>query len=153
LPINLPSHSAVRNHANVSKAGEASKIRLQGLRENYEAFREHLWSAIRSGGVSRHASKPAPICTMSSAAKEAAEELINNGIFVSWGQLLTFVLLILCACMLTRCESFLWGTMLLGASRVESISCNGGVARYPSKRIRIALEHIYTKSSTCDYLH
>jgi hypothetical protein len=69
-------------------------------------FREHLWSAISSGGVSRHASKPAPMRTVSSAAKEAAEELINNGIFVSWGQLLTFILLILCACMLTRCVGF-----------------------------------------------
>jgi transposase-like protein len=83
-------------------AGIIKKATNEGLKETYDAFREHLWSTIRSGGVTRHASKPAAIRSMSTAAKEAAEELINNGIFVSWGQLLTAALLILCACMLAR---------------------------------------------------
>jgi hypothetical protein len=77
----------------------------QGLRDTYEMFKEHLWETIRSGAVPRHASQAGAARTVSSAAKEAAEDLINNGIFISWGQLTTAFLLIFCAFMVARCGS------------------------------------------------
>lgn len=63
---------------------------MQGLRESYTAYREHLWAAINSRKPPREApqARTSALRSASTATKIAAEDLVKNGIFVSWGELI-----------------------------------------------------------------
>ncbi len=74
---------------------------LQGLEENYKQYRQFLLETIpsgRNGGDHTSVAKlhlPASR-TASAIRKEAAEDLIRNGVFVSWAQLLWALLVFAC---------------------------------------------------------
>ena len=73
---------------------------MQGLRETYADYKDHLWSTIRAGGLPKNApsnAAPSVARSASAAVKAAAEDLVNNGVFVSWGQLIMYLLLV-CLC-------------------------------------------------------
>lgn len=80
---------------------------VQGLQDTYKLYRQHLWDAINSGHpqaterVSRKIDGgPPPMA--SAVTKEAAEDLVRNGVFVSWAQLIGAFFMFFCMVAVAR---------------------------------------------------
>ena len=79
---------------------EAPIAVLQGLMETYNLYRQHLLDSLP--GYTDEAGQGMPLDSKaasrsnSAISKEAAEDLVRNGIFVSWGQLLWAILILAC---------------------------------------------------------
>lgn len=74
---------------------------LQGLEETYQLYRQYLLDNLAGGKGSRGKGPTAKgegiaSRSVSVVGKEAAEDLVRNGVFISWGQLLWALLLLAC---------------------------------------------------------
>lgn len=81
-------------------------VDLQGLHETYSLFRQHLLDSLESRSLKQQglAARPDVEASRSASAitKEAAEDLVRNGIFISWGQLIWGLLLACCIAAMTK---------------------------------------------------